>query len=383
MMGQARNWTPEEKQYLSDNWGSLSVGTLTKNLNRSENAIRVMAQRLGLGAFLESGDYITWNQFLIAIGYSESGYQMKSWVENRGFPIHTKRVSSNSFKIVYIDEFWVWAKKNRDFLDFSRFEENVFGAEPEWVKEKRRHDFEKHRRYTMAPWTQTEDDKLVYLLSRKKYNYADLSKMLGRTSGAIQRRIIDLGIKERPVKADNHIRWTEEELKLLGELIKQGYGYELIAERLKKSSKAVRGRVYAMYLTENLDKARELLGEGAWGENRPERKIKQWNVMNTQERTEVRDLMIKFTAVLHREFRQQLEQTEWGEFFQKDMCRNFCSECFKTSGCDDCEDYKKIEPQACKMCGKTFYEKKNNNFCSVCRNMRKKQYLRKRAVLGR
>lgn len=38
-MGQARNWTPEEKQYLSDNWGNLSVGTLMKKLNRSENAL--------------------------------------------------------------------------------------------------------------------------------------------------------------------------------------------------------------------------------------------------------------------------------------------------------------------------------------------------------
>lgn len=384
-MGQARNWTPEEKQYLSDNWGNLSVGTLMKKLNRSENAIRVMKQRLGLGVFLESGDYVTWNQFQIAIGCgnSGSGYKMKSWVENRGFPIHKKRVGSNSFKIVYIDEFWKWAEKNMDLLDFSKFEENTLGAEPEWAKEKRKRDFEKNRKYITTPWTQTEDAKLIYLLVQQKHTYAELSKMLRRTNGAIQRRICDLGIKERPVKADNHIRWTEQELKLLGELIKAGYGYELMAEKLGKSSKAIRGRVYSMYLTENLDKARELIGTGSWGDNRPERKIRQWNVMNTGERAEARDLLIRLASVLHYEFQKQLKETEWGEFFQKDMCQNFCGDCLKTSGCDDCENYKKIEPQACKMCGKTFYEKKSNNFCPSCRNMRKKQYLRKRAVLCR
>lgn len=384
-MGQTRNWTLEEKQYLSDNWGSLSVGTLSKKLNRSANGIRVMAQRLGLGAFLENGDYVTWNQLQIAIGCgnSGSGYKMKSWVENRGFPIHTKRVDSDSFKIVYIDEFWIWAEKNKSLLDFSRFEENVLGAEPEWAKKKRKHDFEKKRKYIMTPWTPADDSKLIYLLKQQKYTYAELSKIIRRTSGAIQKRVCDLGIKERPVKADNHIRWTEEEFELLGELIKQGYGYELMSERLEKSSKAIRGRVYAMYLTENLDKARELIGYGTWGDNRPERKIKQWSVMNTEERTETRDLMIRLVAVLHHEFREQVDQTEWGEFFQKDMCQNFCSECLKTSGCDECENYKKIEPQACKMCGKTFYEKKSNNFCAVCRNMRKKQWLRKRAALTR
>lgn len=299
----------------------------------------------------------------MTIGYgSGNGYKMKSWVENRGFPIHTKRVGKNSFKVVYIEEFWKWAEKNRDLLDFSKFEENMLGAEPEWVKEKRRHDFEKNRLYIMTPWTEAEDRKLIYLLSQQKYTYAELSKILRRTNGAIQKRVCDLGIKERPVKADNHIKWTETELKLLGELIKAGYGYELMSERLGKSSKAIRGRVYSMYLTENLDKVRELIGTDSWGDNRPERKIRQWNVMNTEERTETRDLLIRLVAVFDYEFRQQISQTEWGEFFQKDMCQNFCGECLKTSGCDDCEKYKKIEPQACKMCGKTFYEKKSNNF---------------------
>ena len=156
----------------------------------------------------------------------------------------------------------------------------------------------------------------------------------------------------------------------------------MIAESIGKSAKAVRGRVYNMYLTENLDKAREIIGNGNFGDNRPSRKLKQWNAMNTEERIQTRDLMIRFTAILKHEFKIQIDQTEWGEFFQKDTCQNFCSDCLKTSGCDECLNYKKVEPQICKMCGKTCYEKKVINFCAACRNMRMRNYLRKRAALG-
>ena len=381
-MGLRRNWTKQEEEYLIENWGTLSVGTIAKNLNRSENAVIVRKCRLGLGSFLESGEYITWNQLHIALGIGTADvYKMISWVRNRGFPIHTKRVNNNSFKVVYLDEWWVWAEKNRDFLDFSKFEENLLGKEPQWVKEKRRHDVEKKHKYITTPWTKTEDEKLLFLVAKQNYTYDDLSKILRRTNGAIQKRLCYLGVKDRPIKVDNHTRWTDYDLYRLGELIKSGYGYDLIAEEIGKSSKACRGRVYQMYLTENLDKVREIMGNGNFGDNRPDRTLKQWNTMNTEERIESREELTKLAAIIQWRFKQQINETEWGEFFQKDMCQNFCSDCLSTSGCDSCTNFKKIEPQNCKMCGKTFWEKNENLYCSVCRDMRKKQWLRKRFVL--
>lgn len=383
-MGQARNWTREEDAYLKDNWGSLSVKSIAKKLRRTENAIMVRKHRLGLGAFLESGDYITWNQLNIALGIGTiSSYQMISWVENRGFPLHRKRVNNNTYRIVYLDEWWKWAEKNKDLLDFSRFEENMLGEEPQWVKLKRKHDVEMKQKYISTPWTKAEDSKLIRLVKKQQYTYAELSGMLRRTNGAIQRRLCELGVADRPLKADNHVRWTEEDFLQLGYLINLGYGYDLMAEELGKSSKAIRGRVYSMYLTENLDKVRVIMDGGEFGSNRPERKIKQWNVMNTEERIEAKESLSQFTAVLQHRFRQQVNETEWGEFFQKDMCQNFCSECFKTAGCDECSSFKKIEPQNCKMCGKTFFERKENLYCASCRDMRKKQWLRKRFILNR
>ena len=382
-MGQARNWTKQEEEYLIEKWGTVSVKAIAKALNRSETAVIVRKDRLGLGAFLESGEYVSCNQLAVALGKPNfSDYMMTSWVQNRGFPVHTKRVNNNTFRIVYLDEWWEWAEKNKDLLNFSKFEENLLGEEPQWVKDKRRHDVEKARKYILTPWTKTEDEKLIFLVSKHRYTYDELSKMMRRTNGAIQRRLCDLGVKERPIKADNHVRWTDEDFIRLGELIKIGYGYDLLAEEIGKSSKAIRGRVYQMYLTENLDKVRLMMGDGKFGDNRPERTIKQWNAMNTEERIEARDNLTRLAAVLQWRFKQQINETEWGEFFQKDMCVNFCGECLETEGCDSCSNFKKIEPQNCKMCGKTFWEKKNNLYCSGCRDMRKKQWLRKRFVMG-
>lgn len=211
-MKKNRRWTLEEKRYLEDNWGTVSINTIAKKLNRTRNAINTMAQRMELGPFLQSGDYISWNQLQIALGCgSGSGYKITSWVKNREFPLHTKRVGTNSFKIVYLKEFWQWAEKHMELLDFSRFEENVLGQEPEWAKEKRKRDVEKNNSYITTPWTSIEDSKLEYLTKKQKYTYRELSVIMRRTEGAIQRRLCDLGLKDRPLKADNHIRWTEQE----------------------------------------------------------------------------------------------------------------------------------------------------------------------------
>jgi hypothetical protein len=384
MERQNKKWTKEEEQYLEENWGTISVRTLAKNLGRSEHAVNVRRQRLGLGAFLNNGDYITFNQLKCAIGIGGgTGYMNISWIKNRGFPVHTKRVKQNSFKIVYLDEWWKWAEQNKDLLDFSKFEENVLGKEPAWAKEKRRLDILKNQKYITTPWTKAEDDKLIRLVKQQKYTYLELAKLLRRTDGAITRRLNDFGISERPIRESPHNCWTDNDLYQLGELIKAGYSYPIIAEHLNKSAKACRGKVYNTYLTENLDKARAIMTDGNFGDNRPERKVKQRNVMNTEERIAVNENLTALTAILQYRFKQQINETEWGEFFQKDMCKNFSSDCLKTVGCDECMDFQKIDPQNCKMCGRTFFEKKDNLYCGTCRNMRKKQWLRKRFILNR
>lgn len=48
----SRTWKPEEEDYLMEKWGQISVPAIAKKLNRTTNAVKVRAQRLGLGAVL-------------------------------------------------------------------------------------------------------------------------------------------------------------------------------------------------------------------------------------------------------------------------------------------------------------------------------------------
>lgn len=261
-MGFGRTWTPDEVDFLQDRWGISPINEIAKKLDRTINSIMIKKNRLGLGKFLESSDYITFNQLLIALGVKNSwDYKMLSWIKNRNFPLKYKKVNKCRFKIIYLADFWKWAEKNRNFLDFSKFEENMLGKEPSWVKDQRKISTLKSINYKHSPWTSCEDEYLKSLLKQYKYSYYDLSKMLQRTNGAIQRRICDLGFKERPLRADNHVAWTDKELRHLQEMIISGYDYESMSDVLCKSSKAIRGQVYRIYGTEVLDKARLLLNK--------------------------------------------------------------------------------------------------------------------------
>lgn len=264
-MGQGRNWTKEEYDYLMDNWGKYSVGAICKHLNRSRNAINIKVFRLGLGAFLDAGEYITFNQLSVAFGRGPADkYMLTSWVKNRDFPMKYKTVGKNRFRVVYLKDFWTWAERHRTFIDFSHLEENMLGEEPQWVKEQRKADTKRAVKYHVTPWTTREDQLLSNYLKQYRFTYHDLSRMLGRTCGAIQRRICDLSLKERPLKADNHVKWTDTEKQEAIKMIQNGTPYSLIAECIGKSEKAIRGKVYIWFGTENLDKViAKLKEEGA------------------------------------------------------------------------------------------------------------------------
>lgn len=151
--GTKRHWTAEEESLLAESWGVCGIPALAKKLNRSQGAIKLRASRLHLGPLLMGGDYVTLNQLVTAFNRTGSySYKMISWVENRGLPVHNKRVQQNTFRVVYLKEFWTWAEKNRSFLDFSKLEPLAFGEEPAWVAEQRKRDFKACSLQRKDPW---------------------------------------------------------------------------------------------------------------------------------------------------------------------------------------------------------------------------------------
>lgn len=243
-----KRWSKEEVDYLEDTWGTLSVTRISTHLKRTEQAILSKVNELKLGEFLENGEYITVNSLLTEIrGNRVNGrnYTINQWIE-KGLPVTHKRVYKDSFRIVYLDKFWEWAERNSTLIDFSRMEEYALGLEPKWLQEQRRADLA-HKYFKTSPWTKGDDEKLKSLISKYKYGYKDISKILRRTEGAIKRRLMDLGIKGRPVRKYTHNKWLESEIDTLKVMYLKGYSPDIISHNIDdKSSQACRGKIERM-----------------------------------------------------------------------------------------------------------------------------------------
>lgn len=242
-----KKWTAAEENYLTEKWGTTSLKSLCRYLGRSENAVIVRVQRLGLGPGLQNGVRISWNVFQKALtGNKNGGGYLKKRLEAAGFPLHTQIIRGHNgarFTTVDIEEFWKFAEKNKDLFDFSGLEPFVFGPEPEWATLKRKLDTERRRagHAHNDPWTEADDRRLARLLKEYKYTYTDLAQILRRSEGAIKRRIITIGIRERPIKNENR-PWTKAEEQRLIEMRAQGYGFDNIAAELNRTALCVRGK---------------------------------------------------------------------------------------------------------------------------------------------
>ena len=216
------------------------------------------------------------------------------------------------------------------------------------------------------------------LLKQQRYGYAELSQMLQRSAGAIQRRCGDLGIKERPVKADTHgdrATWTQGDYDALANGIRRGDSYTRIGQAIGKSEKAVRGKAYYQYLTENADRVRAMLGDGSWGHGAPEPTVKQ-GLYLSRTCTEVRKNLSALDGLL----RYRMHALGYDPYWQRFMCMNWSDAGGCAAGCSDCDcctQFRRIRPQYCARCGVTFFEHRENRFCEACRLARKRQAQRR------
>ena len=383
MSGYNRCWTEQEELYLMESWGKVAVPYIAKKLDRTVKAIKIRAQKLNLGPFLMGGDYVSFNQLVIALtGHIENSYLKKSWIENRGLHVYKKRINQSYVNVVRLNEFWKWAKKNKSYIDFSRLEPFSLGKEPEWVDEQRRKDYKSFFLQCKTPWTPCEDSKLLNLLKLQKYTYKEISEILNRSEGSIQRRCTDLGTKLRPVKADNHsdsCKWNESHYNILAEGIRNGDSYALIGQKIGKSEKAVRAKVYIKYFTEDADKVRSMLQNREWGYGAPSPKVKQARYLNLH-KIQVKDDLSRLVCLL----KYRMNLLGYDPYWQRFMCVNWddidgCSA--GCNNCDECTEFVRIKPQYCSRCGATFYERKSNDFCNDCRKARKKSAQKKWMIL--
>ena len=173
--------------------------------------------------------------------------------------------------------------------------------------------------------------------------------------------------------------WTDEDFRILADGIRRGDSYMQIGKILGKSEKAIRGKIYFVYLTESADKVRTMMGNNHWGYGAPVPAVKQ-AVHLSRTRTATKATLEQLVGVLYRRT-LELKKQDYDRYFQRAMCMNWDdlkSQC--TAGCQDCDsctEFIRIQPQYCVRCGATFYERAENRVCARCRAARRKQAQKK------
>ncbi|MCH5201543.1 MAG: hypothetical protein J1F60_11365, partial [Oscillospiraceae bacterium] len=103
-MGAGKGWKTEELEYLQDNWGTVSIPGIAKHLGRSIDAVKLKAQRIGLGRHLHSGVLLTLNQLCNAFGKNITYKVKHRWIP-AGLPVKYQKSITKRFAMIDIDEF--------------------------------------------------------------------------------------------------------------------------------------------------------------------------------------------------------------------------------------------------------------------------------------
>lgn len=257
-----KRWSAADEEFLCERWGTMCLDSLSERLGRTPCSVMNKVARLGLGRALESGDYVSFRALAKAMGYHPNTSPKRAWVERRGLPVHYRKSRKQYVMVVYMDEFWQWAYENRTYLDFSRFPYGALGIEPKWVDEQRKKDMKEGGAHRYREWT-TWDDLALQDCIDKRLTWEETSKRMGRTVHAIRQRLKVTGKKLQPAETVPQWRhWTHADKEILREGLRHGYSVDAIAEKLGRSSTAVRAYVLKHYGTGNVDKARKQLAAG-------------------------------------------------------------------------------------------------------------------------
>lgn len=217
-------WTKEDLEYLEENYGKYSLSNIGKKTGKSEVAVKIKAKRLGLGGVLNASDKIVATQLANLVKVDTK--TLIRWIKLKGLKATNAKLAKRKFYMIDINDFWKWAKDNKEFIKWRELEVGFLGAEPKWTAAARKEcsKIPKQRKWTV------NQDKLLVMYFEAGKTYKEIARLLNRTDASIQRRIARKGFARRI-----ELPWKPIEDKMLITMKNKGFTDEKIAEELGRS----------------------------------------------------------------------------------------------------------------------------------------------------
>lgn len=245
LLSNGKLWTDEEEEIIGDNWGRYSVDFISKKLGRTERAVIAKGYALGLGPRKDAQGKLTMP--VLAKICSVSANTVKTWTE-KGLKFKKTAIKANDKSriiTIKIDDFWKFAEKNKELINFAKIERLMLMPEPKWFREEREKDKRKIPSRHKEIWNKYEENRLVAYI-KMGFNNEEIAIKMNRTTMAIKRRKTSIEKKKNGLKTREQKKWTEIETKKLIKLKEKGLCNKEIGKKLNRSRASVEGKYKAL-----------------------------------------------------------------------------------------------------------------------------------------
>jgi len=218
----------------------MSFQNIAKKLEKSVVAIGIHGKRvLRLGPTKDAQGRINANQ-LANICKIDRHVITDNWITKRGLKA-TKKITKNEFKfwLINSNDFWKWAEKNKDAINFSKIERDELVPEPPWVELERKRDYKEIPKKQFKLWTSEEDRQLINLIRSGK-TYKQIATIMDRTSFSCEHRYSRLVKRQKAKLKKIQLPWTNTENNMMLDMEKQGLRDEEIAYKLGREPDHIR-----------------------------------------------------------------------------------------------------------------------------------------------
>lgn len=248
-----RKWTKDEETLLSDLWGNKSIETISKTMKRTVFSLKVKAVRMGLGPMIRNNyDLITVSDICDLLGVTRDRITT-TWI-NLGLNLKKKKLTNNmSYYVITWKDLMNFLENHQNEWDSRCVEKNMFGTEPEWLKEKRIRDIEENPLW-YRKWTEEEIKQAESLFKNGK-DYLEIAEIINRSEWAVANLLRNMGYSYMLPQY-----WKGKELKYLRENY-QNMTYSEIAEKLGRSTKSVSAKVEELGYQKRLTKTKNNGGD--------------------------------------------------------------------------------------------------------------------------
>lgn len=193
-MGQNRNWTREELDYIREVWGEKTVPEIAAKLGRSINAVKIKTVRLGYTGQKWCGEMMSACKVSELLGvdvHTVTDY----WIPKCNLKAKAKRlgVSKRTTTIIMFEDLLSWLQEHLDLWDSRRVPEYALGVEYKWLREKRENDKQLPAR-RLQKWASYEDQRLIIMFKRGDRTQAQIAKELNRSLASVNHRLARLDV---------------------------------------------------------------------------------------------------------------------------------------------------------------------------------------------